>query len=220
MAPRPDTSWERTAVSSSTSPPLFCANLTHGDAISEEGTQPLLLSRMLLHFTSPIVSHKCRLLTKVALSSDSMTSTYPRPGTETAPQSKGSNSIWSLTDSQVGISTWMRLATENDGFPFNTAFKVKSTLLFFYFWPTGKSSSGSAPYGLNYIGYEKVDLDQDCNNTRDTVWIMFRLPYRNLNYKAWKFTMVLSSLDIHGLNVSRMTKYFFGASTSGCIAQW
>ena len=31
------------------------------------------------------------------------------------------------------------------------------------------------------------------------------IPYRNLNYKAQKFAMVLSSLDIHGLNVSRST---------------
>ena len=35
------------------------------------------------------------------------------------------------------------------------------------------------------------------------------VPYRNLNYKAYKFAMVLSSLDIHELNVSRMTLVFF-----------
>ena len=36
-----------------------------------------------------------------------------------------------------------------------------------------------------------------------------RLPYRTLNYKAQKFAMVLSSLDIHGINGSRTTLVFF-----------
>ena len=35
------------------------------------------------------------------------------------------------------------------------------------------------------------------------------LPYRNLNYKAQKFAMVLSSLNIHGINGSRRTLVFF-----------
>ena len=40
------------------------------------------------------------------------------------------------------------------------------------------------------------------------------LPYRNLSYKAQKFAMVLSSLDIHGLNGSQTTLVLFGQENS------
>ena len=35
-----------------------------------------------------------------------------------------------------------------------------------------------------------------------------QIPYRNLNYKAIKFAMVLSSLDIQGRNVSQRSLVF------------
>ena len=33
------------------------------------------------------------------------------------------------------------------------------------------------------------------------------IPYRNLNYKAQKFTMVSSSLDIHKINVMNLSDF-------------
>ena len=45
------------------------------------------------------------------------------------------------------------------------------------------------------------------------------LPYRNLNYKAQKFAMVLSSLAIHGINGLRTTLVIFGKWAGGSIAQ-
>ena len=48
--------------------------------------------------------------------------------------------------------------------------------------------------------------------------IIVIIPYRNLHYKAYKFAMVLSSLDIHGLNVSRTALVFFGQDSAVSIA--
>ena len=45
------------------------------------------------------------------------------------------------------------------------------------------------------------------------------IPYRTLNYKAQKFAMVLSSLDIHGIIGLRRTLVFFTHWDSCCIAQ-
>ena len=45
------------------------------------------------------------------------------------------------------------------------------------------------------------------------------MSYRTLNYKAQKFAMVLSSLDIHGINGSRKTLVFFAHQDSCRIAQ-
>ena len=43
------------------------------------------------------------------------------------------------------------------------------------------------------------------------------IPYRNLNYKAQKFTMVLSSLDIYRINGSGSTLGFLGKGTDSSI---
>ena len=45
------------------------------------------------------------------------------------------------------------------------------------------------------------------------------IPYRTLNYKAQKFAMVLSSLDIHRINGSGRTLVFFAHRDSCCIAK-
>ena len=43
-----------------------------------------------------------------------------------------------------------------------------------------------------------------CHGVNKTILVKYYqshyIPYRNLNYKAQKFAMVLSSLDIHGIN--------------------
>ena len=46
-----------------------------------------------------------------------------------------------------------------------------------------------------------------------------QLPYRNLNYKAQKFAMVLSSLDIHGLNDSQTSYVILAECPTACVAQ-
>ena len=43
--------------------------------------------------------------------------------------------------------------------------------------------------------------------------------YRILNYKVQNFAMVLSSLDIHRINGSRMTLVFFGRGMGRSVAQ-
>ena len=45
------------------------------------------------------------------------------------------------------------------------------------------------------------------------------IPYRNLKYKAQKFAMVLSSLEIHGINGLRRTLLFLGIGTGGSTDQ-
>ena len=47
----------------------------------------------------------------------------------------------------------------------------------------------------------------------------FHVPYRNLNNKAQKFAMVLSSLYIHGLNVLQSSQVILALYLSGCVAQ-
>ena len=46
-----------------------------------------------------------------------------------------------------------------------------------------------------------------------------RIPYKNLKYKAQKFAMVSSSLQIDGINGSQKTLLFLGMGTGGSIDQ-